>query len=106
MGGLRLGTCGREAGGCSGKAGAASAGVCGVRGGAPLTCCVSLRESGLRALGRAVPAQQQQLLRVREQQFQRIQLGQQRLGVSSGLTDRTKPATSRTPKLCSVPFHG
>lgn len=43
-------------------------------GGRPLTRPVSLRESGPGALGRALAAQQQQLLRVRQQQLQRVQL--------------------------------
>lgn len=85
-----------------------------MRGGVPLTCRVSPRESGLCALGRAVPAQQQQLLRVREQQFQRIQLGQQRLGMSSALgaeqnqRRRTRRNSAVFPSLVNIllSFHG
>ncbi|XP_058380414.1 bromodomain-containing protein 3 isoform X2 [Diceros bicornis minor] len=62
------------------------------------------RETGLRALGRAVPAEQQQLLRVREQQFQRIQLRQQRLRVNSGLDAEQNEASGCRTRRDSAVF--
>lgn len=59
------------------------------------------REIRLHSLRRPLPAQQQQLLRVREQQLQRLQLGQQRLGMSWGHSD-TNPKRAPPPSPCSA----
>ncbi|XP_036757322.2 bromodomain-containing protein 3 isoform X2 [Manis pentadactyla] len=60
------------------------------------------REVGLGARGRAVAAQQQQLLRVRQQQLQRIQLRQQRLRVNPAL--RAERPASVPAEPCRVPL--
>lgn len=61
--------------------------------------CVSPREGGLRRVRGALAAQQQQLLRVRQQQHERVQLRQQRLRVSPGRAARAAAAAG-TPR-CS-----
>lgn len=63
------------------------------------------REIRLGSLGRPFPAQQQQLLRVREQQLQRLQLGQQRFGMTYGhLHPAPKTDITFTDALqCSFP---
>ena len=94
-------------GGCGASTGAAgkAARTVGRRAGAGVRAahlCVSPREVGLHRVRGALAAQQQQLLRVRQQQHERIQLRQQRLRVSPGRarlgTQPVAAAAAGTPR--------